>query len=376
MAQYVYTSESGSRLISDHGSDVLNSQSDERQFRPRLYNTIEIEDFVYESWPPLLRYRGGASVTYFDSPITAIVCSNGICVYSYEAGNESETISQHGPSTVDYLGLRTIASFSSVRGHATRVLKFIGAAESRSYIYDATIFDPWVEIDYGLITANAGSTEDNGLVTGLDQVTTVDHGFIWRLGQERSFGFVKTVGEAQAKATNAWVGEGKITIFSKQKGANFYGYIVDGKVRCTGTADVTFSPAPKGRGILPLRGSCGEIWIPKSYPGSGLFSTFSGAAESATWNPEEKQMLFSFTGQGAHSNTDITSGSGNLFTFSGAVESRTLSERGIGLYRITGTGKTHYVPDVKGTGRIPIFRGAAESLTSVSYTHLTLPTKA
>ena len=366
MAQYVYTSESGSRLISDHGSDVLNSQSDERQFRPRLYKTIEIEDFVYESWPPLLRYGGGASVTYFDSPITAIVCSNGVCVFSYEAGNESETISQHGPSTVDYLGLRTIASFSSVRGHATRVLKFIGAAESRSYIYDATIFDPWVEIDYGLITANAGSTEDNGLVTGLDQVTSVDHGFIWRLGQERSFGFVKTVGEAQAKATNAWVGEGKITIFSKQKGANFYKWITDGKVRSfqvLGTADVVFSPAPKGRGILPLQGNCGEVWIPKSYPGSGLFSTFSGAAESATWNPEEKQMLFSFTGQGAHSNTDITSGSGNLFTFSGAVESRTLSERGIGLYRITGTGKTHYVPDVKGTGRIPIFRGAAESLT-------------
>ena len=84
MAQYAYTSESGSRLISDHGSDVLNSQSDERQFKPRVYNSIKIEDFVYESWPPLLRYGGGASVTYFDSPITSIVCSNGICVYSYD----------------------------------------------------------------------------------------------------------------------------------------------------------------------------------------------------------------------------------------------------------------------------------------------------
>ena len=84
MAQYVYTSESGSRLISDHGSDVLNSQSDEKQFKPRVYNSIKIEDFVYESWPPLFRYGGGASIDYFDSPITAIVCQGGICIFSYE----------------------------------------------------------------------------------------------------------------------------------------------------------------------------------------------------------------------------------------------------------------------------------------------------
>ena len=30
--------------------------------------------------------------------------------------------------------------------------------------------------------------------------------------------------------------------------------------------------------------------------GEGIFSTFSGGAESLTFNPEEKQMLFSFTG--------------------------------------------------------------------------------
>ena len=81
MAQYVYTSESGSRLISDHGSDVLNSQSDERQFKPRIYNSIKIEEFVYESWPPLLRYGGGASVDYYDSPITSIVCQGAFSIY-------------------------------------------------------------------------------------------------------------------------------------------------------------------------------------------------------------------------------------------------------------------------------------------------------
>ena len=81
MAQYVYTSESGSRLISDHGSDVLNSHSDEKQFKPRLYRNIKIEDFVYESWPPTFKILGAAGCVYYDSPITSIVCSNGICVY-------------------------------------------------------------------------------------------------------------------------------------------------------------------------------------------------------------------------------------------------------------------------------------------------------
>ena len=117
MAQYAYTSESGSRIISDHGSDVLNSQSDEKQFKPRYYNSIKIEDFVYESWPPLLRYGGGASVDYYDSPITAIVCQGGICIFSYEGGNKSETVGQHGPSTISFLGARRISSFQTNVGN-------------------------------------------------------------------------------------------------------------------------------------------------------------------------------------------------------------------------------------------------------------------
>ena len=154
------------------------------------------------------------------------------------------------------------------------------------------------------------------MVTGLDQVTSVDHGFIWRLGQVRSFGFVKTVGEAQAKATNAWVGEGKITIFSKQKGANFYKWITDGKVRSfqvLGTVDVTFSPSPSGRGILPLQGNCSEVWIPSVFPGSGSLKKFSGAAESLTFNPLEKQMLFSFVGERiSEKHTESYIGSGRI----------------------------------------------------------------
>ena len=168
MAQYVYTSESGSRIISDHGSDVLNSQSDERQFKPRVYADIEIEDFVYESWPPLLRYGGGASVDYYDSPITSIVCQGGFCIYSYEAGNKSETVGQHGASTLSFLAARRISSFQTNIGSRTEIFKFISATESRVYTYRPDIVEDYSELDFGLITANAGSTVDNGLITQLN----------------------------------------------------------------------------------------------------------------------------------------------------------------------------------------------------------------
>ena len=312
-----------------------------------------------------LRFSGTARAFPINVPYTSINCSGGICVYSYESGVVSDTVGLHGPSTVLTLGNRTIGSFTSVRDHQS-LFRFNNVDESRTYVYDANVVDEWYELDYGLITNSHTTTEDNGNITDLDQVTRHDYGYIWRLRTERAFGFVKTVGEAQARATNAWVGEGKITIFSKQKGANFYGYIVDGKVRSfqvLGTADANYSPAPKGRGIIPLSGNVLESFDPAGEFLGGTLFAFAGAAESATFNPQEKQMLFSFTGEGHCSNTDIASGSGNLFAFSGLSESTLVSEYGKGLFALGGTGKTHYVPHVEGTGRIPVFEGAAECLT-------------
>ena len=312
-----------------------------------------------------LRFSGTARAFPINVPYTSINCSGGICVYSYESGVVSDTVGLHGPSTVLVLGNRTIGSFTSVRDHQS-LFRFNNVDESRTYVYDANVVDEWYELDYGLITNSHTTTEDNGNITDLDQVTRHDYGYIWRLRTERAFGFVKTVGEAQARATNAWVGEGKITIFSKQKGANFYGYIVDGKVRSfqvLGTADANYSPAPKGRGIIPLSGNVLESFDPAGEFLGGTLFAFAGAAESATFNPQEKQMLFSFTGEGHCSNTDIASGSGNLFAFSGLSESTLVSEYGKGLFALGGTGKTHYVPHVEGTGRIPVFEGAAECLT-------------
>ena len=316
-----------------------------------------------------LRFSGSATAFPINVPYTSINCygtgASRYCIYSYESGVVSDTVGLHGPSTVLVLGPRTIGSFTSVRDHQ-KLFRFTNADESRTYQYNGSIVDEFLTVDYGLITNSQTNTENYGNITDLDQVTRYDYGYIWRLRTERPFGFVKTVGEAQARATNAWVGEGKITIFSEQKGVNFYGYIVDGKVRSfqvLGTADANYSPAPKGRGIIPLSGTVLESFDPAGEFLGGTLFTFSGASESATFNPQEEQMLFSFTGQGHHSNTDIASGSGNLFSFGGLSESTLVSELGRGLFKLTGTGKTHYVPLIEGTGRIPVFEGAAECLT-------------
>ena len=331
--QYAYTSESGSRVISDHGSDVLNSQSDEKQFKPRLYNSITIEEFIYESWPPTFKILGAAGFEYFDSPITSINCSGGICIYSYEAGNESETVRQHGSSTLLFLGSRRISSFQTIKGKRTGLFRFVSGEESRTWVYYPGLDDIYTEIDWGSITANAGTTSDHGLVSKLT-ATPVDYGRIYYLGTVEAFGFKKVIGEAQARATNAWVGEGRIGSFGRQTSPAVYGWITDGKVRIQGAADVDFSPALSGRGILPLQGN-GHIVFTPNWNGSGILRKFSGSAESITVNPDEKQMLFSFTGELiSEKHTESYNGSGFFKNFSSVDEEKVFAHVGSGFIHL------------------------------------------
>jgi len=300
-------------------------------------------------------------------PNTNIYCGGGICIYSYEAGNRSETVGQHGPSVINAgIGARRIDSFQFIFDTWQSISRFTGAAECRAYIYEPDVFEDYLELDYGLINSNAGSNVDNGSITQLNGVTLEDRGHILHTGERRRFGFVKVVGEAQAKATNAWVGEGRLIAFSKQAAANIYGWITDGKVRISGlaSAEGTFSPSSYGGGNIPLRGIIQESFTPATSIGSGLFSTISGAAESATWNPDEKQLLFSFAGGlTSEKHTEVYTGSGLLYNLSGASECISLAKEGIGLYRITGDSHDTRARVFVGSGSLKKFSGAAESLT-------------
>ena len=300
-------------------------------------------------------------------PITNISCNNGICVYSYEAGNVSETVGLHGPSTINFLGARRIDSFQFVFDTWQSISRFVGAAECTAKVYEPGIVDSddFNEVDYGLITANHTNAIDNGLITELGAVTIQDRGTILE-EYRRRFGFTRVIGEAQAKATNAWRGSGRIRKFGNEKSPAIYGWITDGKVRSItvlGTADVNYSPAPKGRGILPLRGISTESFG-LEFSGSGSLKKFSGVAESLTFNPDEKQMLFSFIGVGSERQTDSYLGTGLLPTFSGAAESRTASDDiTAGLFKVGGSGHSSETDVYIGSGVFSTFSGVSESTT-------------
>ena len=263
----------------------------------------------------------GSAVTYaIRQPITNIVCTGGVCVYSYEAGNIGETVGQYGSSVINAgVGARRIDSFQFVFDTWQSISRFTGAAECRSYIYEPGTFEleGYNELDYGLVTANHGTAKDYGNITDVGSEALVNHGFILDRYQFR-YGFKKVIGEAQARATNAWTGSGRLKSFGNQVSPAVYGWITDGKVRIFGSADASFTTSGAGGGLTPLSGTA-TIGITAVIFGDGSLKKFSGAAESATWNPDEKQMLFSFTG-GA---TDIQ----HRQTFVGSGRLRNLGTR-------------------------------------------------
>ena len=260
----------------------------------------------------------GSAVTYaIRQPITNIVCSGGVCIYSYEAGNVAETVGQYGPSVINAgVGARRIDSFQFVFDTWQSISRFTGAAECRSYIYEPGTFEleGYNELDYGLVTANHGTANNYGNITDVGSEALINHGFILDRYQFR-YGFKKVIGEAQARATNAWTGSGRIISWGRQSSPAIYGYIADGKVRSfqflgTGGESIPRFYSSEG-GSLRITNEPVAVGQTIHTFGDGNFSHFGGAAESSTWNPEEKQMLFSFTGGATdiqHSQTFVGSG--------------------------------------------------------------------
>ena len=80
----------------------------------------------------------------------------------------------------------------------------------------------------------------------------------------------------------------------------------------------------------------GSIVITLSFVGEGRISTLSGAAEAVTFNPLEKDLLFSAVGFASLRSTRAYAGTGNLYAIGGAAESRTVVPPADGLYDIAG----------------------------------------
>ena len=135
------------------------------------------------------------------------------------------------------------------------------------------------------------------------------------------------------------------------------------EVRISGDAfPVFFIPEYPGSGLIRVTGE-GIYSTTNLFVGSGSFKKFSGAAESITVNPLERQLLFSFTGTGSENTTTIESGSGRLFTVGGSVSSTAAAYESTGLFKIGGFTKTSRSGSHIGSGSLKKFSGAAESVT-------------
>ena len=117
-------------------------------------------------------HLSGEALCYAKSvPLTNIACfgtgATRYCVYSYESGNVSETVGQHGSSVINAgIGARRIDSFQFVFDVWQPISRFVGAAECKVYNYEPCITEDYNELDYGLITANVTVTQDYGSVSG------------------------------------------------------------------------------------------------------------------------------------------------------------------------------------------------------------------
>ena len=335
-----YTYESGGRVsrpISDYRSEVLSGS----------FAARDLNSFWFTQGPAIqLQDIGGTLAYYADRSIYNLVSQrSGLGVLSGAQSSQQQVpegyvFHQAGPIyTWTTNELDGNADHNRIlRPAPSRFLLFNNVDDSRVYSYHPAIIDLYTEVDYGLITGNIGATIDNGLVSDLNS-TKSDYGRIWYVTNVESFGLRKVIGAAEAKATNAWVGEGRLVSFGRQTSPAVYGWITDGKVRSFtvhGTADVDFSPATSGRGILPLRGNS-KIGIAAGILGTGTFRKFSGSANSLTVNPDERQMLFSFNGEGIEKNTETYSGSGSLKNFSNVVDQK--------VFAWNGSGTIHIEPD-------------------------------
>ena len=116
-----------------------------------------------------------------------------------------------------------------------------------------------------------------------------------------------------------------------------------------------------GSGTATLSGA-GRIVITLSYIGDIRIGTFSGAAEAVTFNPLEKDLLFSASGIATLRSTRAYSGTGSLFAINGAAESRTVVPPADGLYAINGEASIVITLSHVGDGSLFSFVKGAEKL--------------
>ena len=139
----------------------------------------------------------------------------------------------------------------------------------------------------------------------------LDHGHILdtvAMGQPACiYGEIDITGNASTPRTFREIGDGRLFrlrgVARVPLDAKIYG---GGLFKPQGASITNFSLLAIGGGHIPGMSGDATYTFHVEHHGDGIFSTFSGGAESLTFNPEEKQMLFSFAG--GYTNLSFTHG--------------------------------------------------------------------
>ena len=177
-------------------------------------------------------------------------------------------------------------------------------------------------IDYGYVRDAANALIDYGNI--LDTPRQGLPGCI--------YGEIEISGSALSKLQPTYIGTGFI---SKLTGVATVPLDVSVPIfgtigKLSGESVPNFSLLHPGDGQIRVQGTLSNVNFTLGFPGSGTIPKLSGASEVVAFNPEERQMLFSFTGEREDTLTKAWTGSGNLFTLQTAVERKVYNYVGSG----------------------------------------------
>ena len=170
-----------------------------------------------------------------------------------------------------------------------------------------------------------------------------------------------TVNPEEKQMLFSFTGEG-----SETHTENYFGIQKTIRIRRGALSDFeTFDWQPSWivSGTIPVSGEA-KTNFSLLHNGSGSLRKLSGAAEAVTFNPEERQMLFSFTGTRIAETTSVVEfSSGTLFGIGGLSESFVASPEALVNLKVSGEVFIRFVPNNVGFGNIFAISGAAESIT-------------
>ena len=357
-----------------------------RAARPPAGGVINIEGTAVESFianppeeAPLFRFTGDLTESF-----TTEYAGDGN-LFAFSGSSELLTFAEQPEVDIKIGGISDNAFVPNHIGSGG-LFAFIGTSESRTIdlpAFQADIkffgaaaesFTPAPEIGSGF-TLLSGSTAPEILTFS-----------------EQPFGTISVFGESENAYVPNHIGSGSLFAFAgAAEAVGFNPPDITTDLKFFGTAAEAFIANPPEEGTeIKLSGTTtpeiltfaeqpfGTISVfgdaatsrARDFVGSGTLRKISGAAESITFNPEEKQMLFSFTGGiTSEKHTEVYVGVDTPIRIRRGFTQRLPDLRlatflGIRRYNsCSWRSRTRYVPNNVGFGNIFTIGGSAEAVT-------------